>query len=91
MSSPDRRVSSASKEMFDCIAITGIVYLDCHLPNVVYLNTISRYSPQYVVEAGQKINERFNCPKTCFKNSRKYGFLHYLETVLKFLEVMPIN
>ena len=69
---------------------SSIVCLDCHLPNIVYLNTFRRYSPQYAVEIGQKINERFNWHKICFKNSRKY-FLHYLETVLEFIEVMSIN
>ena len=34
------------KKMLDCITTSGIVYLDCHLPNIVYVNTCSRYSPQ---------------------------------------------
>ena len=81
---------TASKKMFHCITTSGIVYLNFHLPNVFYLNTFCRYSPQYAVEIGQKINERFNWHKTCFKNSRKY-FLHYLETLLEFLYAMSIN
>ena len=81
---------TASKNFFDCITTSGIVYLHCHLPNVVYLKTFCRYSPQYVVEIGQKINERFSWHKTSFKNSRKY-FLHYLETLLEFLYAMSIN
>ena len=40
------------KKTFDCITTSGIVYLDCHFPNIVYVNTFSRYSPQYAVEIG---------------------------------------
>ena len=34
------------KKMLDCITTSGIVYLDCPLSNIVYVNTFSRYSPQ---------------------------------------------
>ena len=40
------------KKMFDFITTSGIVYLDCHLPNIVYVNIFSRYSPQYAVAIG---------------------------------------
>ena len=35
-------------------------YLDCHLPNVVYLITCSRWSLQFVGKTGHEMNERFN-------------------------------
>lgn len=66
------------KKMFDFITTSGIVYLDCHLPNIVYVNIFSRYSPHYAVAIGQKIKERFNWHKTYFENSRKYGFFSLL-------------
>ena len=40
------------KKMFDFITTSGIVYLDCHLPNIVYVNIFSRYSPHYAVAIG---------------------------------------
>ena len=52
LSAHDRLVSTACKKMFDFITTSGIVYLDCHLPNVVYVNIFSRYSPQYAVAIG---------------------------------------
>ena len=52
LSAHDRLVSTPSKKTFDCITTSGIVYLDCHFPNIVYVNTFSRYSPQYAVEIG---------------------------------------
>ena len=40
------------KKMFDFITTSGIFYLDCHLPIIVYVNIFSRYSPQYAVAIG---------------------------------------
>ena len=61
------------KKMFHCITTSGIVYLNYHLPNVFYVNTFCRYSPQYAVEIGQKIKERFNWHKT-FQKLQKILF-----------------
>ena len=47
--SANKPVSTASKKNV-CITTSGIVYLDCHLPNIVYVGSFSRYSAQYTVE-----------------------------------------
>ena len=59
-SAQDRIVSTASKQLFGCVAPSGTVYFACHSANVSYIITCSRCSLQYVGETGQKINERFN-------------------------------
>ena len=43
-SAQDWAVSASSKRIFDCVALSGTVYLDCHSPNIIYLITCSRYS-----------------------------------------------
>ena len=58
-SAQTRVVSTTSKRIFDCISPSATVYLGCH-SSVIYLITCGRYSPQYIREAAQRINERFN-------------------------------
>ena len=61
------------KRIFDCVTPSDTFCLDCH-SNVINNITCSRCSLQYVGETGQRIKERFNWHKTCFKNHYKYGF-----------------
>ena len=42
------------KKVLDCVTTSGIVYLDCHLPNIVYVNTFGRYSPQRALELARR-------------------------------------
>ena len=42
-----RVVGTASKRIFDSIAPSGTVHLECHSPNVIYLTFFSRCSLQY--------------------------------------------
>ena len=62
----------------DCVSPSGIAYLDFHSSNVIYLINNSKYSLQYVSGADQRINERFNWHKECFKNPMKYGYFWIL-------------
>ena len=77
-SAQDKLLSTAAKQILDCVTPSGIIYLDCHLPNIVYLIICSRCSTQYVAKIDQKINGRFSWHKVSFKNSRKYGFYQIL-------------
>ena len=71
-SAQGRVVSSPSKQIFDCSAPSGPVYLDCHSPNIFYIITCSGCSPQYAKETGS------NWHKACFKDTRKYSFCRIL-------------
>ena len=61
----DRIFSIASKNTFDCVTLSGTIYLDFHLPTLIYVITCSRCSLQYVGKTDQKI---------CFKNHKECSF-----------------
>ena len=52
-----RVVSTGSKQSFDCVTPSAIVYLDCHY--VIYLITGNSYH-HFVGMIDHKLNERFN-------------------------------
>ena len=74
----DKVLSTCSKRIYDCIVPPGTVYIDCHTANVIYLITCSRCQLQYVGETVQKINERINWHKSCFRHPKKYSFCRIL-------------
>ena len=55
----DRIFATASKITFDCVTLSGTIYLGFHSLKLIYLITSSKCSLQYVGKADQKIYERY--------------------------------
>ena len=74
--SRDKVVKTSNKSIFDFGVPNAATYINCYSPNMIYLDTCSRPSLQYVGETFHEFNKRFNWHRIGFNQPGKYGLLH---------------
>ena len=73
-------LSTTTYGLYECIASAGSTYVNDHSSNVDYLITCNKFKLQYVGEASQNLNKRFNWHNSCFRNTTIYSFCKVLNT-----------